>query len=170
MYIVYREPYKSYGVHQEGYFVSYKDKLSDKFSNNWIDAKRFKTIGPVLTRLGIYGLECNDIENFFKANKLNKTELRNIKLKSILNDNNSDDDMILAVIRSKGRIEKVIENKNSDFPLSVTNCEEEIVEFIKNKINKNQKKINNMYSEIGVTDYISKEENDEEFWDDFLNN
>lgn len=165
MYIVYREPYKSYDVHQEGYFVSYKDKLSDKFSNNWIDAKRFQTIRPAITRLGIYGLECSDIDNFYKANKLNKTELRNIKLKSILNDN-SDDDMILAILRSKGRIEKVIENKNSDFPLSVTNCEKEIVEFIKNKINKNQKKIKNM----GVTDYISEKENDKEFWDYFLNN
>jgi hypothetical protein len=169
MYIVYKEPYKSYGVHQEGYFVSYKDKLSDNFSFNWIDSYRYKTLAPALTRLGIYGLECTNIDDFFKQNKINKTELRNIKLKSIINAN-SDDDLILAVIRSKGRIEKVIENNDNQFPLSIIGCEEEVVNFIKNKIESNNKKVKKMYLSVdSPNDYIDSEE-DLDFWNEWVNN
>ena len=169
MYIVYKNPYKSYNIHQEGYFVSYKDKLCDNFSDNWIDAKRYKTIGPALSRLGIYGLECTSIDNFLKSNKIDKSILRDLKIESVLNPDISDEYKILSVLRSKGRIEKVIESGNKNFPLSLIDCEKEIVNWIKDKISKNENKIKTINKFIGEVNYISTE-NDEEFWNDFLNN
>jgi len=85
-----------------------------------------------------------------------------------LNPDISDEYKILSVLRSKGRIEKVIESGNKDFPLSLVNCEQEIVNWIKDKISKNENKIKTINKFIGEVDYISNE-NNEEFWDDFLN-
>ena len=52
-YIIHFDSITQFGITNSGYFVSYQDKISDKFSPNYIDAKKYKSLGPVLTRAGI---------------------------------------------------------------------------------------------------------------------
>lgn len=52
-YIVYFDSITQYGVTNGGYYVSYKDKCEDNFSDNFVFAKRYKTLGPALTRIGL---------------------------------------------------------------------------------------------------------------------
>lgn len=40
-----------YDITNKGYYVKYKDKLQDEYSDNWMEAKRYKTLKPALTRL-----------------------------------------------------------------------------------------------------------------------
>ncbi|MCK9446559.1 hypothetical protein M0Q50_06810 [bacterium] len=50
-YITYFNDDVVYGEHYTGYYVKYKDKCSDVFSNNYIDAKRYKTIKPAFNKI-----------------------------------------------------------------------------------------------------------------------
>ncbi len=52
-YIVYFDSITQYGITNRGYYVSYKDKLEDKYSDNYIFAKKYKSLGGALTRAGI---------------------------------------------------------------------------------------------------------------------
>lgn len=52
-YIVWYNSINQYWKNQHGYYVSYRDKLEDNFSKNYIDAKRYKTLGFALSRLGM---------------------------------------------------------------------------------------------------------------------
>lgn len=160
-YIVYKEPYTSYGIEQGGYFVSYKDKLSDNFSDKWYHAKRYKTIGPALTRLGIHGLECTSIDDFIKVNInniRNESSKRDIKLKKIL----GNDITIGDIISYKGKIEFVENNEinRKDHRL--------VIDFIIKKIESNSKKLKKKFSyiDIGESSYIGETE-DLEFWDNW---
>ena len=38
---------------ERDYYVSYNDKVSDTYSNNYIEAKRYKTLGSALSRAGL---------------------------------------------------------------------------------------------------------------------
>ena len=165
-YIVFREPYTSYNKPQGGYFVSYNDKLTDKFSDNWYDANRYKKLGAALTRLGIYGLDCTSIESFIKTNIDNirsEQVKRDINIKKILGDVLTIED----ILRYKGRIEIVKNNQ-------VLECDNtEIINFIVNKIESNEKRIKGKYlKSLGKLDlssnYIDKEEN-LDFWENWTN-
>lgn len=168
-YIVFKEPYTSYNIPQGGYFVSYKDKLSDNFSNNWYDASRYKNLGPALTRLGIYGLECTSIDSFIKVNidSIRSEQVkRDIKLKKILGDSITIQD----ILNFKGRIEVVKDNQLLDYNNN------EIINFIINKIESNNKKIQNkykktlsQYEKLDLGSTLDKEE-DLDFWTNWANN
>jgi uncharacterized membrane protein len=162
-YIVFKEPYTSYNIPQGGYFVSYKNKLSDNFSDNWYDASRYKNLGPALTRLGIYGLECTSIDSFIKINidSIRSEQIkRDIKLKKILGDSIT----IRDVLNLKGRIEVVKDNQLLDYN------SDEIVDFIINKIDSNNRKMQNKYKQVDFNQtYLDKEE-DLDFWENWANN
>ena len=105
-YIVWREPYISYDIPQGGYFVSYKDKCSDNFSDNWFDASRYTSLGGAISRLGIYGLECVSIDDFIKVNLSVHNNIdveREYKLSKLLDQEFNID----VILRKKGRIEKI---------------------------------------------------------------
>lgn len=171
-YIVFRNPYKHWHFdvnnpnRQCGYFVSYKDKISDKFSDNWYDAARYKRLGSALNRLGIYGLESTSIEAFIKANindNISKRLNRNTYIGKILNES-YEKEAIEIILESKGRIEGVENNKLIEIPVS------EMVQLIIDRIEENNKKIKNKYSKLDFSeDYIDKAEEDLDFWENWAN-
>lgn len=165
-YIVWREPYKSYDIPQGGYFVSYKDKLCDNFSDNWFDASRYTSLGGAISRLGIYGLECVSIDGFIKANMdpKNIDVEREYSLSKLL-DQEFDIDIIL---RKKGRIEKIDDNGNL-----VGDAMSQVKDFILKKLESNKKKLDNKFEKIkkitgsDLDSYTS--EADEDFWNEWVN-
>lgn len=54
-YIVYFKSITQYDITNSGYYVSYKDKCEDNYSDNFIFAKRYKTLIPALNRAHIDG-------------------------------------------------------------------------------------------------------------------
>lgn len=102
-YIVFREPFKSYGRDQGGYFVSYKDKVSDNWSNNWFEAKRYKSLGPAITKLGIdlQYIERKTLDEFLKA-EISEDSKRDMKLGELLGDS-------FQLTFTRGRIDKISE-------------------------------------------------------------
>lgn len=80
-----------YKKNQGGYYVSYKDKLSDNFSENWWDAKRYKSINFAIKRLGLYFTKNQtSFEYFIKSNKLDKSYERDKKISKLLNEDKSN--------------------------------------------------------------------------------
>jgi hypothetical protein len=49
-YIVYFNSITQYSKTNKGYYVSYKDKCEDNYSENFVFAKRYKTLGSALNR------------------------------------------------------------------------------------------------------------------------
>ena len=86
-YIVWREKYTSYSIHQGGYFVKYKNKVSDEFSPNWYDANKYKSIGMAIKRLGIRIGYCVNEQDFVRLNtKKGKSVNRDLALSKILDE------------------------------------------------------------------------------------
>lgn len=52
-YIVYFNSITQYHKTNKGYYVGYKNKIEDEYSDNYIFAKRYKTLGAALTRIGL---------------------------------------------------------------------------------------------------------------------
>ena len=171
-YIVYRNPFKSYNYDQgNGYFVRYKDKLSDEFSPNWFEASKYITISGAVTRLGVYGYEkATTLEDFIKTNDAyeNIGFKRNSQLNKIFNIDNSDDDhyIISEILNNKGRIDKI--DDNGEF---LGDAIDEVVEFIKSSILSNKKKLDKKIPkynpEILNNSYIIETKECENFWDVF---
>lgn len=170
-YIVFKEPYLSYNIPQGGYFVRYKDKLCDEFSNNWFDASRYKSLGGAISRLGICGLNLSTLDSFIESNlkeiesrSCRKTAKRDVKLSKIL-DEKLD---IANIISYKGRIEKI-----SDEGENLGDATNDVIEFITSKIRLNFNKFNQRvkYAELLApnTDYIDNNEVDEDFWNEWIN-
>lgn len=149
-FIVYREPFKLYGELQEKYFVSYKDKCSDKYSDKWFDAKRYKTIGPAITKLGLtFDKGMYSIDDFLKQNPLHSSFHRLMKIDSV-NDLNTDFTIKTYPNLSftKGRIELVDEENN----LHLGNAYIHVWNYIEKELEKNVKhrdKINKNFMELG---------------------
>jgi hypothetical protein len=158
-YIVWRTPYKSYDYAQgDGYFVKWKNKCSDEFSPNWFDANKYKTIGPAITRLGI---EINDhiksLDDFFKVNSLSESIKRQNVILEILEEGQNSDIFFL-----KGHIDKIDDNGNL-----IGNAGDEVLEYIKNIIQKNigkSKFLQKKFEGLGVSNYIDNSISDEEFY------
>lgn len=163
-YIVFKNPYTSYGINQSGYFVSYKDKLSDKFSDNWYDAKRYKSLGFAISKLGIIGLESNSIEYFVKlnTNKNFKSLNRDIKISKLFGLS-SDKSSIEHIIHERGRIEVVENNELRELDIEV------ITNFILDKISENNRKFNSKFKKSDIpleSSYIDNSP-DEDFWNNW---
>jgi hypothetical protein len=163
-YIVFRNPYTSYGINQSGYFVSYKDKLSDKFSDNWYDAKRYKSLGFAISKLGIIGLESNSIEYFVKlnTNKNSKSLNRDIKISKLFGLS-TEKESIEHIIHERGKIQIVENNELKDIDIEVIN------NFIVDKISKNNIKFNSKFKKSDIpleSSYIDNSD-DEDLWNNW---
>lgn len=160
-YIVWKVKYTSYDIDQGGYFVKYKDKLCDEFSVEWYDAKRYKSLGGAISRLGINIGNCRSEKDFIKRHKkVNKSAERDMTLSKIL-DEEID---ISKIVSYRGKIEMVKDGK------LIGDATDEIIQFIKNKIKSNYNKIQKKLSNAGITpesDYISVSKGSAEFWDDW---
>lgn len=53
-YIVYFDSITQYHKTNKGYYVGYKSKIEDEYSDNFIFAKKYKTLGSALKRIGLY--------------------------------------------------------------------------------------------------------------------
>lgn len=171
MFIVHREKHKSYGIEQVGYYVSWKDKLSDNYSDNWQDAKKYKTLSGAIKKLGFNDIKFTSVDDFLSFYK-ESLDLKVIKRDDILSktlekERISDNDKIKMVIKHQGKIEKINEDYSGKYDVA-----DLVVKFILDKINKNENiakdKLKRAGIDIGEQEYIGKEET-EEFWDDFFN-
>jgi hypothetical protein len=164
MFIVYREKFKSYTETGGGYFVKYKNKIEYEFSENWIEAKKYKTIGSALHRMGIEikpGIDT--IEKFIKSNSLDDLSInRDNVLNDVLGENKN-----INILFKKGRVDKV--GINGEF---LGSAEKEIIEYIEMHLDKNRKRNDKkmkMINEIvGVSsDYIIETKEGEDFLEGF---
>lgn len=157
-YIVWRTPFKSYDYQQgDGYFVGYKDKCSDYFSKNWIEASKYVNIGSALNRLGIYlrkDMKC--IDDFFLVNKIDDSILRDRKISSII-DVKEDKDIFFE----KGHIDKIDMETNT-----ITNAGEDVMCYVMKKIEENNKLIKS--TAVANSDYIDTSIPDDDFWNEIL--
>lgn len=99
-----------YNEHIGGYFVKYKDKGSDYFSENYIDAKRYKSITAAFTRLG-FDLTLSGINDMLKKFDTNHIQMQK-KLNRIVDEENKINyDSVIPF--EKGRIDILKINGNN---------------------------------------------------------
>lgn len=86
-----------------GYYVGYKDKCSDKFSEMYIDAKRYKSLTAAFTRLNFEPriVPINDMLKKFETNHI----LRQKKLNRLFDKDNSNLNYDSVIPFSLGRID-----------------------------------------------------------------
>jgi len=162
-YIVWKEPFTMYSLPQgDGYFVVYKNKLSDTYSQNWFEAKKFKTIGPALSKLG---LDCPKyLTSFDKFLELNDINTLPVSRDKILSNLLSEEQEVKLGIFSKGRIDKIDEKGNF-----LGSADEEICDYVNNIIKKNlRRKIRKnsvLYETPGV--YEQAKQNGINSWEGF---
>lgn len=161
-YIVHFDKHTSYGIKQGVYFVSYKDKLSDNYSENPIDAKKYKTLGSAITRLGLNVGKIDSVERYVKGkiNLKDKSTQRIMKIRSISDEDISIKDVIK--LRSS-RIEKIDDNGN------VFNCDDEVEKYIVNEISKNRERNKKRINKLDYNpQYTSEEPIESSFWDEWI--
>lgn len=158
-YIVWKEQFTLYSRPQgNGYFVSYKDKLSDNYSKNWFDAKRFKTMGSALSRLGI---NCpKNLKSFDKFIEINDIDTLPVNRDKVLSNILSEEQEVKIGNFTKGRIEKIDESGNY-----LGNADDEIISYINSIINKNLKRRKSLYSD--TNNYQQPKQTGINSWDGF---
>jgi len=153
-YIVYKNRYESYGIEQVGYFVGYKDKLCDKFSEHPNMAKKFKTLGAAITRLGVAIDGFRSYEEWLEVFVSDSTH-REVALAEVLGQKGEFVEFV------KGRIEKISEDGTV-----VSDVGEEVLDYTKNLFKKRDMKVKSTYSGY-VDEYIAETPEGEDFWDGF---
>ena len=153
-YIVYKNRYESYGIEQVGYFVGYKDKLCDKFSEHPNMAKKFKTLGAAITRLGVAIDGFRSYEEWLEVFVSDSTH-REVALAEVLGQKGEFVEFV------KGRIEKISEDGTV-----VSDVGEEVLDYTKNLFKKRDMKVKSTYSGY-VGEYIAETPEGEDFWDGF---
>lgn len=156
----------------DGYYVGWKDKLSDKYSKNWIDAKKYVSFQAAMVQLGFKFpriqlgtdyVDRNGIDLLFKSfleKNLSTESKRNILLNDLLSINNND---ILEF--SVGRIDKI-----NDKGEIVGTAYNELLNTLRTNFesiidnhNKKIKKIKDSYVETEKVDVST-----EDYCDDFM--
>ncbi len=166
-YIVYREPFTSYGEDQgDGYFVGYKNKVSDKYSKDWFEAHRYKSIGYAINRLGINYNKITNLDHFIKSNKPKNRILRKSFNRSVTLSNILDEEInIETIIKLQGGIYKIVDNKY------VIDATDEVVKYLEDKFSESKNKIDRKLSKTknlsDSSSYIIQTEEGEDFWDGF---
>ena len=157
-YIVWRTPFKSYDYAQgDGYFVKWKNKCSDEFSQNWFDANKYKTIGAAINRLG---LEINgsikSLDDFYKLNPIDPSKIRDNKISKIL-----DVSQDVSIFFKIGHIDKIDDNGNL-----IGNADQEVLNYIESIISQNigkSKSLQKKFESLNIKNHIDN--SDEDFWD-----
>lgn len=160
-------PYKSYNITQgDGYFVRRKNKLEDEFSTDPFDAFKYKSIRSALTRLGLnFNDSIKSIDDFFKANNLNKSFQRGKSISELLGE--KSDSVISDLFFERGHIDKIDENGNF-----CGNAGNEVMKYIEDFIRNNIRKHNLVqknFESLGIGNYINKSVSDFESYEDFWN-
>jgi hypothetical protein len=129
-YIVWQEPYERYRKPQgDGYFVGYKNKIEDNFSKNWFEAKKYKSFGSAIERMGLrMNSTMVDSESFCQGNLLDKESVRDFKLDKLLGETPN----IRNFIFGRGRIDKIDEGGNF-----CGSAVDEVVEWVERSIRGN---------------------------------
>lgn len=153
-YIVYRNRYESYGIEQKGYFVGYKNKLCDKFSDHPNMAKKFKTIGPAVGRLHAEMHGLRSYEDWLEAFVAKSTH-RESAIAGLLGQEGG------FVEFTNGRIEKISEDGTL-----VEDAGHEVLEYIRGMFKKRDMRSKASYSDYEGS-YILKEKEGEDFWEGF---
>lgn len=153
-YIVYRNRYESYGIEQVGYFVGYKNKLCDKFSEHPNIAKKFKTIGPAVSRLHVDTQGFRSYEDWVEAFVAKSTH-RESAIAGLLGQDGGFVEFVT------GRIEKISEDGTT-----VEDAGMEVLEYIRKAFKKRDTKVKSSYSDYGGG-YIAETQDGEDFWDGF---
>lgn len=151
------QKYIVYENSKNGYYVGYKDKLSNHYSNNIQVCKKYNNIGCAISRLGI-NLDDYSLDNILKRNVDNK---RTNRFNTIENLFDSD---VTKTFFIKGRIEKLDEFGN------IEDASNEVLDYIKNKINIKTEKYNKQMKIIGNDKFEKIDVSSKEYLDDFLNN
>jgi hypothetical protein len=153
-YIVYRNKYISYSRETGGgYYVGYKNKIEDKFSSNYVEANKYKSIGPAITRLGINLFPGMTMDRLLKSIKPKDIQAeRNGKLNQVFDIDIKENP--IDIIFSNGRIEIVSETGEL-----LGSAEKEVISYIEGKTSDNKTKALNSF------EYIT-EGNDDSFWDE----
>ena len=160
MYIVWRNKFGSYNKPQgDGYFESYKDKSSDNWTLSPLLASKYKTIGPAITRAGLYKTKLG-LEKFLEEN-LNDQAKRDLKLSCLLDgDIELDGDIFI-----NGRVDKILPSGE------VVPATKEVLEYIKKDYQKqidktNKLKIKNQHIDEPNKNFVEHVEG-EDFWEGF---
>lgn len=159
MYIVWLEPFTNYSESQgDGYFVSYKDKSSNYYSKNWFDAKKYKTIGTALARLGL--IVPKFLTSFDKFLEVNEIDTLSVNRDKLLADILSEKQEVKLGNFSKGRIDKV------DKYGTLCSADEDIIEYVNKIIENNlKKKMSNFYETTDV--YEQPKQTSVDTWEGF---
>ena len=124
-----------------GYFVAYKSRDADNYSESYLQAKQYKTLGQIVKRFGLYK------QDFQYALELKKTADKQIqeqlsKKKKLHNILNKSDNVNLnwedIHIFSQGRIEKITMHGNKKPDL--TSANKEIYEYISKIVDEFEKR------------------------------
>ena len=156
-YIVWRNEFKSYSQKQgDGYFQGYKDKISDKWTKNPIEAKQYKSIGTAINRLNLIYSGIRSMDKFWKLNPPSEQYKRKKKLSEIFD--RADESM--SNIFKRGRIE-ILHDDGS------TECaNRQAIEYIEKHIQENVRQFENKRSnKMFNTKTIIEHDPNEEFWD-----
>ena len=167
-YIVYREKFKSYTETGGGYYIGYKNKLEDAFSSNWFEAKKYKSLGAAVNRLGIIlDPRVDTMERFCEFNHVDhKAMERDNALSDVLGMEKS-----VGFLLKTGRIDKI-----SDTGEFLGSADGELFECIKIQISKNKssndkkkerynKAVNDVNGKSNA--YITETKDGEDFWEGF---
>lgn len=168
-YIVYQN--------KKGYYVGWQNKGSDKYSENPIEAKKYLSIKPALTRLGFHTNlsdgdweSRDDLAKKIKNYIIKYTRQKDIKRNTILGDILSEPVSLIDLIFASGRIDKLDENGKL-----IGIAETEVLQFIDESIEKYKKskakeieKYKKFIEKYEINNsYITETKEGEDFWEGF---
>jgi hypothetical protein len=163
-------------INNKGYYVNYLNKSEDKFSDNWIVAKKYSSLGSALSRIAI-NIEDYQItfDKFFdshvildsRGNHVGFDKIsanRDFNLNSIgIGDEKYPIEYFILKSYRFGHIKKVLPDN------TLVDCWGEIYQYISDKIKSNSTKFEKkmkLFNGLGKDNYLYKGNgvSDEEFW------
>lgn len=151
----------SSGTQGGGFFVSYKNKLTDLYSENWFDAKKYSKIGYATNKIGINVDSHFSFDDFIKKN-INKFYMKGFNRDKTLSDLEglSTNEWDIFKYYKGGRIWKVDDNN------LIGTAEKEIYEYIISKSYDFNTKVKKNYSTYQTKNIVTHVEG-EDFWEGF---
>ncbi len=128
---------------ESGFFVKYKNKIQDEYSNNYLFAKRYKSIGSILNRFNYFSSNYNpklEVILEYIEFQIKKQSDRIEKLHNVL-DINKEVDInwdAIKIFKNDDDIYKIIFNGDKK-PQMIRVTEEVYNHFKKTKIKYNKK-------------------------------
>lgn len=163
-YIVWQEPYVRYGRSQgDGYFVGYKNKIEDSFSPNWFQAKKYKSFGSAIERLGIkMNSHMTTPEQFCMGNVFSKEDERDFKWNKLIGEVPNIRNFVFA----RGRIDKI--DGKGNFAGSAV---DEVVDWVEKSLKGNISSIEaqrKKFEKLGLKSEPKVDVTSEEYLEDFM--